>query len=183
MVNHSVLATFSDRGQESSKPSADPSAKVRGLVFGITTAGDEESELLIRLYKVAEEDTPERFGYPIWEAPEASVSEDGDLLAEYIKAANPSVAEGRRDIEDEIAAARSLPEADALHHRLNRFVASLNPFLPYEKWKAAQAGPNYSFPTSGPLVFTVDMTPEDSYATVAATRKDSEGHLHTELVA
>lgn len=159
------------------------SAKVRGMVFGITTAGDEESELLIRLYKTAEDDPPERFGYFIWEAPEASVPEDDDLLADYIRAANPSVAEGRRDIADEIAALRNMPEADALHYRLNRFVASLNPFLPYEKWKAAQAAPGYEFPSSGPLVFTVDLTPEDSYATITATRKTPDGHLHTELVA
>lgn len=158
------------------------SAKPQGMVFGITTAGDEGSELLIRLYKTAE-DAPERFGYFIWEAPEAAVPEDDDELGEYIRAANPSVAEGRRPVEDEIAAVRNLPESDALHYRLNRFVASLNPFVPGDKWRSCEASGDYDFPTIGPLVFTLDISPEDTYATITAARRTPDGHIHTELVA
>jgi len=158
-------------------------AKPKGLVFGITTAGDEESELLIQLYKRAEEDANERFGFFIWEAEEDRIPTDDETLARFIMQANPSVAEGRRPVEDEIPAVRSMPEADALHYRLNRFIASLNPYLPGDKWMRCQAGDGYEFPSEGPLVFTFDMTPEDGYATVSATRKTPDGHIHTELVA
>lgn len=158
-------------------------AKPRGLVFGITTAGDEESELLIHLYKRAEAGDNERFGYYIWESEEDSIPEDDETLSRYIMQANPSVAEGRRPVEDELPAVRSMPPADALHYRLNRFVASLNPYLPGDKWAACGRAEGYVFPEQGPLVFTFDMTPEDAYATVTATRKAPDGTIHTELVA
>jgi len=157
-------------------------AKPRGLVFGITTAGDEESELLIRLYKVAE-DAPERFGYFIWESLEARVPEDDETLAEFIMQANPSVAEGRRPIQDELAAVRSQPLSDVIHYRLNRFVASLNPYMPGDSWQACQAGGEYVFPTEGPMVFTVDQTPEDGFASITQQRKTEDGVTHSRLVA
>lgn len=162
-------------------------AKPRGLVFGITTAGDEESKLLITLYKRAE-DAKQRFGYFIWEAPEARIPEEDDELAMFLSAANPSVAEGRRPIEDEIEAVRSMAsgeesESDIVHYRLNRFVASLNPYIPADKWRARERGGEYVWPTTGPLVFTIDLTPDDGYATITAHRKTPDGHHHTELVA
>jgi hypothetical protein len=157
-------------------------AKPRGLVFGITTAGDEDSTLLIDLYKRAE-DAPERFGYFVWEAPEARVPDDDDELAFFIESANPSVAEGRRPVSDEIAECRSMPEADAIHYRLNRFVASLNPFVAGDKWKACEKGGEYSFPQEGALVFAIDQSPEDTYASITAHRRTEDGHHHTELAA
>lgn len=162
-------------------------AKSNGLVFGITTAGDEESALLITLYKRAE-DAGERYGFFIWEAPEARIPEDDHELALFLSAANPSIGAGRRPIEDEIAAVRSMAsgeesEADLIHYRLNRFVASLNPYLPGDRWKARQRREDYEWPEYGPLVFSIDMTPEDSYATITAHRKTADGHHHTELVA
>jgi phage terminase large subunit-like protein len=164
------------------------SAKPKGMVFGITTAGDEESNLLIRLYKRAE-DAPERFGFFIWEAPEATIPDDDEELGQYLMLANPSIAEGRRPLADEIISARTgggdgkEGEADIIHYRLNRFVASLNPFLPFDKWKSRVAPEGYTFPVDGPLVFTLDITPEDTYASITATRKTADGHLHSELVA
>lgn len=157
-------------------------AKPRGLVFGITTAGDEESELLLQLYKRAE-DPSERFGYFIWEAEEDYVPEDDETLARFIMQANPSVAEGRRPIEDELTPVREMPPADAIHYRLNRFVASLNPYMPGNHWKAVEANEEYEWPSQGALVFTIDMTPEGTYAVINATMKDQNGHLHCELVA
>jgi len=161
-------------------------AATKGLVFGITTAGDEESKLLITLYKRAES-ASERFGYFIWEAPEDRIPEDDHDLALFLSAANPSIPAGRRLIEDEIEAVRSLAsgeesEADVIHYRLNRFVASLNPYLPGDKWAARKRHDDEDFPSLGPLVFTLDMTPEDSYAVINATRKTPDGHLHSELV-
>lgn len=161
-------------------------AATKGMVFGITTAGDEESALLISLYKRAEEPT-ERFGYFIWEAPGAYLPDDDQTLAEFLSAANPSIGAGRRPIEDEIEAVRSFAggdesEADLIHYRLNRFVASLNPYLPPEKWNQRTAPEGYVWPIQGPLVFSLDQTPEDGFATITAHRKTPDGHHHTEIV-
>jgi len=164
-------------------------AATKGLVFGITTAGDEESDLLKRLYKRAEAEEPaERFGYFIWESPEDRIPEDDDELADFIALANPSVAEGRREMEDEIAAVRSgndgkEGEADVIHFRLNRFVASLNPYMRGDKWAQARAGEDYEWPTQGQLTFAIDQTMEDTYAVIYAVLKDAEGHFHVDPVA
>jgi phage terminase large subunit-like protein len=162
-------------------------AKPRGLVFGITTAGDEQSDLLKSLYERAEKGS-ERFGYFIWEAPSAYIPSSDAELALFLSLANPSVAEGRRPVADEIASVRSMAggtegEADLIHYRLNRFVASLNPFLPGEKWNACAKSGSYTFPTSGPLVFAFDVSPDDAYASVTAHRRTPDGIHHTELVA
>lgn len=158
-------------------------AKPRGLVFGITTAGDEDSELLIRLYKTAE-DAPERFGYFIWEAPESRVPEDDEELARFVKLASPSIAEGRRPLDEEIAAIRNQPETDALHYKLNRFVASLNPYMPADRWNKAQKKQDYEWPINqGTLVYTVSQSTDDMYATIQANIRTPDGHHHTEIAA
>lgn len=158
-------------------------AKPRGLVFGITTAGDEESELLIQLYKRAEDDENERFGFFIWEAEADRIPEDDETLAPYIMQANPSVAEGRRPVEDEIPAVRAMPEADALHYRLNRFVASLNPYMPGDKWSGCRAGGGYTYPTEGVMLFALDQSPEDGWASIVQHRRGPDGKTHTRMVA
>ncbi|QRY40854.1 hypothetical protein JVX92_00735 [Microbacterium hominis] len=158
-------------------------AKPRGLVFGITTAGDEESELLLALYKRAEAADDERFGYFIWQAEADTVPDDDETLGRYICQASPSIAEGRRPLDEEIRAARGQAPADVVHFKLNRFVASLNPYMPADRWALCARPEAYEFPVEGPLVFTFDMTPEDGYATCTATRKTPDGTIHTELVA
>lgn len=158
-------------------------AKSNGLVFGITTAGDEDSELLIRLYKTAE-DAPERFGYFIWEAPESRVPEDDEELGRFIMLASPSIAEGRRPLDEEIAAVRNQPETDALHYKLNRFVASLNPYMPADRWNKTTKKQDYEWPTGqGVLVYTLAQSTDDMYATITADLKTPDGKHHTELVA
>lgn len=156
-------------------------AKPKGLVFGITTAGDEDSELLIRLYKTAE-DAPERFGYFIWEAPESRVPEDDEELGRFIMLASPSIAEGRRPLDEEIAAVRNQPETDALHYKLNRFVASLNPYMPADPWNKATKKQDYVWPT-GELTYSVAQSTDDMYATITAHVKTPDGKHHTEVAA
>lgn len=158
-------------------------AKANGLVFGITTAGDEDSELLIRLYKTAE-DAPERFGYFIWEAPESRVPEDDEELGRFICMASPSIAEGRRPLDEEIAAVRNQPETDALHYKLNRFVASLNPYMPADRWQKSAAKQDYTWPVGqGVLVYSIAQSTDDMYATITAHIKTDDGRHHTEVAA
>ena len=79
--------------------------RANGLVIGITTAGDDNSELLKTLYSNGEkalqgDKSLERFGFFVWEAPESVVPEEDNALAEALRAANPSLASGRIDLEN-----------------------------------------------------------------------------------
>src|SRR5665647_466745 len=102
-------------------------AKQNGIVVGITTAGDSGSALLIDLYdraRKAVEIPDSRMGVFVWEAPDASLPADDETLTEYLYAANPSLAEGRLDLETVLFDTRSIHPADAIRYKLNRFVDS-----------------------------------------------------------
>ncbi|APF33381.1 terminase large subunit domain-containing protein [Microbacterium paludicola] len=157
-----------------------------GQVVGITTAGDDSSELLKMLYasgkKAAAGDPDlERFGFFLWEAPESRVPESDDELLEYLKAANPSIASGRVDAATVLSDVRSLPDADIIRYRLNRFVSSESHYVPMTLWADAARGAE-SFPEGRP-VFAFDLTPRWGYASVTAAIKAPDGTIHTELVA
>lgn len=49
-----------------------------GIVAGITTAGDDQTDLLKTLYQTIDEGPGERYGFVVWEAPEAKVLDDED---------------------------------------------------------------------------------------------------------
>ena len=71
-----------------------------GMVLGITTAGDDESVLLKRLYEQGNKaadgvDGFERFGWFLWEAPDGADIDDPAA----IMAANPAIACGRKDLQ------------------------------------------------------------------------------------
>ena len=157
------------------------------IVVGITTAGDNDSELLLDLYALAGEAVKEdatRFGAFIWEAPEARVPEDDNTLGRYLAMANPSVASGRLDLENVISDVRSMPEPDVIRYRLNRFLtSSVAAFMSLADWQSRTRPAEYEWPTTGPLVFTFDRTPEWSYATVTASVRAADGKIHTEVVA
>ncbi|MFD6309087.1 terminase large subunit domain-containing protein, partial [Streptomyces sp. NPDC060223] len=94
--------------------------RANGMVLGITTAGDDESVLLKSLYEkgrraAAGDESLERFGFFLWEAPEGAKVDDPDALI----AANPSLACGRMDLEQTQNDVRTLPEMDARRYRLN----------------------------------------------------------------
>lgn len=158
------------------------------LVIGVTTAGDENSELLKHLYKLGDEaalaDEDKRFGFFVWEAPEAVVPEDDAELAQYLKMANPALAEGRVDIENVISDVRSMPETDIIRYRLNRFVASETVFINLGLWTSCARGVDEKFPNDGGRpIFAIDRTPDWGYATITASVKDIKGITHTEVVA
>jgi phage terminase large subunit-like protein len=153
------------------------------LIFGITTAGSDESVLLKRLYANAEASIDgdlERFGGFIFEAPESEIPESDELLGEYITAANPAVAAGYKDLETVISDVRSMPESEATRYILNRFVKSSSTYLPPAPWNRS-AHPS-TFPMGPGSVIAIDRTPDWRYASIAAARKVGET-THTELVA
>lgn len=177
-------------------PSALWTAIIKGMggrhntvTVGITTAGAfEESELLVNLYANGEKAMAgdpdfEQFGFFVWEAPESRVPQDRDELIDFLYQCQPALASGRKELKALLSEIAGTPEPDVMRYDLNRFTQSLNPYMPANLWQKAQAPGDYTFPNNGVLVFTIDQTPSDGYATISATRKTPDGHLHTELVA
>lgn len=153
------------------------------FVVGITTAGDEDSELLKRLYDLARTgDGGQGFGHFIWEAPEARIPADDATLAEYLAAANPAIACGRVDVEVVIADVRTMPEPDAVRYRLNRFVAAKAAFISLDRWLTVGRPEGATFPEGVRPVFAIDQTPDQGFATIAAAVRVDDV-TWTELVA
>jgi hypothetical protein len=158
------------------------------LVCGITTAGDEDSELLIHLYG---EGDAGRIGFICWEAPDRpeyaalKLPEDDDDLWEDLCAAGPAYATGRVPRENVLADVRTMPPVDVIRYRLNRFVKGGELlYLPLALWTPRALPERPPVPGPGRVVFTLDRTPEWSYATITANWKDTEADLiHTEVVA
>lgn len=154
------------------------------LVLGITTAGNEDSALLTRLYENADKAIAgnlDRFGVWIWEASEAVVPDDDDELIRLLKEANPALQSGRIDPRLLLQDVRSLPDDDIIRYRLNRFVNTNNKaFIPFELWQKNERPIDSEFP-KGDLVFAIDRTPGWEHASVAVAVKVDDV-IHTELV-
>lgn len=150
-----------------------------GMVIGITTAGDDTSELLKNLYDrgakaIDGDDDLERFGFFCWEAPQGC--EITDEVA--VRRANPQLASNIlswESVKNELA---TMPEADARRYRLNQFVSSMNAWLPVGAWQSLDFGrPN------NPKVFAIDRTPAWDYASIVTAEVLENGKVATELVA
>jgi len=150
-----------------------------GIVIGITTAGDDTSELLKDLYKrgaqaVDGEPELERFGFFCWEAPIGCEVLD----EEAVRRSNPNLASGIlswESVKNELA---TMPEADARRYRLNQFVSSMNAWLPVGAWQQLPYGK-----PSNPKVFAVDRTPGWDHASIVAACLEEGDKVSTELVA
>lgn len=155
------------------------------IVIGITTAGDQNSALLKRLYENAEkaiEGESPRFGAWIWEAEESIVPKDPAELLRLLKQANPALESGRIDPEIMLSDVTSLPEEDIIRYRLNRFVHSNdNTFIPLSLWWSCERPREETFPTGNPF-FCIDKTRDGEWATIAAAVLIDDV-VHTEIVA
>lgn len=149
------------------------------MVVGITTAGDDTSELLKHLYALADSG---EIGALIWEAPEARIPEDDDTLWEYLLAANPSLAAGEREIEREavIKDVRSMTPDAAIRYRLNRFTADINAYMTLGIWTPLA---RHLEPQSSGVVFSIDRTPQWTWATVTANWLAADDKIATAVVA
>jgi len=151
-----------------------------GIVIGITTAGDDNSELLLNLYAKGEFalDTPEemeRFGFFVWEAPEACAV--NDRVA--VESANPNLVEGIltwANVEAEIA---TMPEVDARRYRLNQFVSASNSWIPFGMWQGLGSG---QIDQAQPVCIAFDRTPAWDSASFCVAQKQGDKYV-TELVA
>lgn len=158
------------------------------IIVGISTAGDADSEALLHLIGLgtaaAEGTGDERFGFWWWGVVVDTVPADDGQLLELLYASNPSLAAGRLDAEAVLSDVRSLPDIDILRYRLNvQRKTTEASFIPLDKWLACAAPDGYTFPADGPLVFTMDRTPEWYWATVTAHRRTADGVIHTAAVA
>lgn len=156
------------------------------IVVGITTAGDDNSELLKHLYQLGEvavEQDDSRFGFFVWEAPEARVPEDDDELKQFLIEANPSLSADRVDLENVLSDVRSMPDSDVIRYRLNRFVASSTVFISQNIWLQCARGIDETLPTGIQPVIAIDRTPDWGFATITASVKDAQGIIHTEMIA
>jgi len=154
-------------------------AKADGFVLGITTAGDDDSELLKSLYtqgRAAVEGQNERFGFFLWEAPEGCAVDDPEALLD----ANPALASGRLNLAVLLEQIRSMPEAHARRYRLNQFVASESSWLPMELFHAAAGA---TIQPRVDMVFSIDRTPSWTHATIIGSYKDDDGIVHSGIVA
>ncbi len=159
------------------------STKKDGMVVGITTAGDENSETLKELYANGERAISgdkdfERFGFFCWEAPEGAALDNFSA----IYAANPAVAAGRIPLDTILSDLRSIPELEARRYRLNQFIeqAMIPTWLPMNLFDAAN-GDGITEKTN-PIVFAVDRTSSWGNVTISAARKCPDGTYQTELV-
>ncbi|WP_128639053.1 terminase large subunit domain-containing protein [Rhodococcus opacus] len=158
--------------------------KRNGPVIGITTAGDDNSELLKRLYergrraiKAAEED--ERFGFWHWYVPEETDLWDKEALLR----ANPAALFGRIDIDQEILDGKSNAAGDYFEfrrYRRNQFVSSNNIWLGLDQWKSGNAE-GIPDDYTGPRVFAIDRTEQYGWVTITAAAKIDE-LVYTERV-
>lgn len=153
-----------------------------GLLIGITTAGDDDSILLKRLYRQGHEaaetgDRDSRFGFFLWEAPEgATIDTPG-----AIEASTPAAACGRLDVATIRSDVKHLPEADQQRYTLNRFSEIVGSWLPAGAWRACR-GSGVPADVKSNLVFSVERTGAWEHASIVATAK-IDGRSRTELVA
>lgn len=155
------------------------------ILVGITTAGDDDSDLLLHLYErgdAAVADGPAaRMGFFVWEAPEARIPDDDEQLARYLAAANPGIASGRVDLENTMSVVRGMPAVDAIRYRLNRFVTGTAALFSLTTWLTGRTAD--PFPTDVSPVFTIDRTPDWSYASVHAFALTDDGTTYCDVVA
>lgn len=159
------------------------SARPNAMVIGVTTAGDDNSELLKRLYRAGTDAAlrrdgyDERFGFFLWEAPSGAAVDDPEAL----RAANPAIACGRLDVADAQRDVRSMPEPQARRYRLNQFIASENAALPLSRWAALPHGQVDR--DAGEVVFAVARAENWAFASIVAAARSADGTVTCELVA
>ena len=150
-----------------------------GMIIGITTAGDDTSELLKKLYEngskaIDGQEDLERFGFFCWEAPKGTALDD----EESVRMANPQLASGILSweaVKNELA---TMPEVDARRYRLNQFVSSMNSWLPVGLWTQQPEGR-----PDNAQVFAVERTAGWEFCSIVAAELKDDGKIATELVA
>jgi hypothetical protein len=160
-------------------------AKRNAMMIGITTQGDDSSQLLIRLMAEGEAAIAghdERFGFFCWEAP------SDDLTVEGVIAANPTIACGAIPLETAWSDAvkmyadlRRGPDGltgrqRVIRYTLNRAIAgAADAWVSSAAWSAG-GSPDLELHDAGPLVFAVQRTETWEALAITATTRDGEDY-------
>lgn len=153
------------------------------MLVGITTAGDDESTLLLGLYEQGQraiDGDDERFGFFVWEGL------TDELTEENVIRANPAVACGRIPLasvmaESERMWSRPASRAKVIRYTLNRFVEGTEDAWVSSSIFNALAGEAMTG-AEHDVVYGLDRTLDWSHASITAgVRRD--GHLVAEYVA
>lgn len=156
-------------------------AQKSSMLIGITTAGDDNSKLLKRLYLQGDDAINggnERFGFFLWEAPEGSTIQDHDAM----RIANPAIMEGHIDVVTAIQDTLNEPIGNQERYGLNRFVAALTGWITTKEWNGLGHTNNYIQPGDKDIFFSIDKHGTLEYATITANKKDEDSVVHTEVV-
>lgn len=159
-------------------------AQETALLVGLTTAGDDLSVLLKRLYKrtdkaIADGDD-ERFGAFIYEADQYAGLNDHD----QIRQANPAICSGRIDLETRLADVADEPEHSRRRYLLNQFVENMNAWVDLAVWTKNRGREGDSITDrSAKVWYSVDVSSNWGYASIVAARKNEKGYVETEYVA
>lgn len=165
-------------------------ARRNALLIGITTAGDDSSDLLIRLYREGEaaiEGADERFGFFVWEGA------SDDLTEANVIAANPLVAEGGVPLDLAMAEAQKMwndqkkgrdgltGRQRCIRYTLNRFITgAADSWASMHAWQAG--GPIDIDHGDVDVVYGIERT--DSWEAASITATSKHGAIYrTELVA
>lgn len=155
-------------------------AQSDALVLGITTAGDDDSQLLKRLYETGDKAIAggrERFGFFCWQADEGT-----DIYTPgAMEAASPGIACGRIDLETARSDIADQPITEQKRYGLNQFVHQLDPWFPIQDWRQA-AQVDLQLDTTNRVYFGISKTPSWGHASIAAAVKTSD-QITTSLVA
>ncbi|WP_344790214.1 terminase large subunit domain-containing protein [Gryllotalpicola daejeonensis] len=154
------------------------------IVFGVTTAGTQKSELLNHLYERAAkafEDPDTRLGAWIFEAEDDTVPADDTALLEKLRTCNPILHAGLVDPVAFTSMVRGHPDEHIVQFHFNRFVkkGASDDLFPGAKWAALATRAEWP---AGPLWAAVEAPANLDFATVAVAAKDGDV-TRTELAA
>lgn len=160
------------------------SAQPKALVLGLTTSGDDNSELLKRLYKTGDaaarktEGHNPRFGFFLWMSDPSLDLYDPEALVQ----ANPAIASGRLSLEAELRNGREMQESEYRRYRRNEMVSVENTWMPLPAWLAAAGGPIPTAARKQPMIvaFARSRRSWDYVSIVAAVKWNDK--VHTELI-
>lgn len=158
------------------------------ILIMISTAGDETSTLLNRLQEIGEaavsaDPETNRFGYFVYEAPEARIPDDPETFKEWLAIANPKIKEGHQDIANLLTDLETMHPNDIVRYHLNRRTTSTSVFIGLDEWQALARPSGSVMPKDTPVIFSIERTREWSHATISASTKDKLGQIHTEIIA
>lgn len=160
------------------------SAQPKALVLGLTTSGDDNSELLKLLYATGEaaaakaEDHNPRFGFFFWVSdPELPLYSPEALIQ-----ANPAIASGRIDLESELRNGKGMQESEYRRYRRNEMVSVENIWMPVPVWNATKFGPIPDAARRQPLIISFARSRRSwDYVSICASVKHQDV-VYTQLI-